>query len=83
MSTMNIFEYPHIQTAIKCVTNDLKYKRRSCVIAAMGIGKSAIATKVMVDYSKESIIFSAPTTTIINQIKKHLQNMGYDLTTDF
>lgn len=80
---MNIFDYPHIQEAIENVANDLKYKSRSCVIATMGIGKSAIAAATMLDYANQKILFSAPNQLILSQMQNHLINMGYDLIKDF
>ena len=80
---MNIFDYPHIQEAIENVTNDLKYKKRACVVATMGIGKSAIAASTMLDYADKKIIFAAPRHLLLAQIQGHLRNMGYDLDKDF
>ena len=62
---MNIFEYPHIKEATTFVLKDLQYKKKSCVIAAMGIGKSAIAINTILAYSNESILFCAPTHLIL------------------
>lgn len=80
---MNIFEYPHIKDATKAVLRDLQYKKKSCVIAAMGIGKSAIAINAMLVYSNESILFCAPTHLILEQMQDYLKNMGYDVEHDF
>ncbi|MDE6292572.1 MAG: DEAD/DEAH box helicase family protein, partial [Bacilli bacterium] len=80
---MNIFDYPHIQEAIENVSNDLKYKRRACVVATMGIGKSAIAASTMLDYADKKIIFAAPRHLLLEQMQGHLRNMGYDLDKDF
>lgn len=80
---MNIFEYPHIKEATTFVLKDLQYKKKSCVIAAMGIGKSAIAINTILAYSNESILFCAPTHLILEQMKEYLKNMGYDLEQDF
>lgn len=80
---MNIFDYPHIKEAIENVANDLKYKRRTCVIATMGIGKSAIAISTILDYADKTIIFAAPRHLLLEQIKDHLKNMGRDLDRDF
>ena len=80
---MSIFDYPHIQEAIENVLNDLEFKKRSCVIATMGIGKSAIATSVMLNYADKVIVFAAPRQLHLEQIQEHLTNMGYDLDKDF
>lgn len=80
---MNIFDYPHIKEAILNVANDLKYKGRACVIATMGIGKSAIASFLMVDNKDKKILFAAPTNLLLEQMQGHLENMGYDLKKDF
>lgn len=80
---MNIFDYPHIKEAIENVLSDLKYKNQSCVIAAMGICKSAVATTAMLNYLDKTIIFAAPRQLHLEQIQEHLINMGYDLDKDF
>ncbi|MCX4364660.1 MAG: DEAD/DEAH box helicase family protein [Bacilli bacterium] len=80
---MNIFDYPHIKEAIENVLNDLEFKKRSCVIATMGIGKSAIATSAMLNYADKAIVFAAPRQLHLEQIQEHLTNMGYDLDKDF
>lgn len=80
---MNIFDYPHIQEAIGNVANDLKYKNRACVIATMGIGKSAIASFTMLDYADKRIIFATPRHLLLEEMQGHLINMGYDLKDDF
>ncbi len=80
---MNIFDYPHIKEAIENVANDLKYKKRACVIATMGIGKSAIAAATMLDYADKNILFAAPTHLLLEQMQGHLKDMGYDLDKDF
>lgn len=80
---MNIFDYPHIKEAIENVSNDLKYKGRACVVATMGIGKSAIASSLMVENKDKKILFAAPNNLLLEQIQGHLENMGYDLKKDF
>lgn len=80
---MNIFDYPHIKEAIENVSNDLKYKRKACVVATMGIGKSAIASSLMVENKDKRILFAAPTHLLLEQMQGHLKDMGYDLDKDF
>ncbi len=80
---MNIFDYPHIKEGIEKIANDLKYKDRTCVVATMGIGKSALATSTIVDYADKKIIFASPRNLLLEEIQGHLINMGYDLKRDF
>ena len=80
---MDIFEYKHIQEAIKNVDNDLEYKKKCCIIFDPGLGKSAVATKEIIDFKEKNIIYLAPFKTIFDQIKNHLKDMGYSLEHDF
>ncbi|MCI8588568.1 MAG: hypothetical protein HFG40_02840 [Bacilli bacterium] len=80
---MSILECSQLQTEVEKMINDLDHKKKSCAIIAREEVKIATAIKMIINFSKEDVLFCAPTESAIQKIKDTFENMGYDLMRDF